>query len=143
MLFLCTANSARSVMAEAIFRREAGDRFEVASAGLEPKPVHPLTVLVMREVGIDVSGHTPRGVKEFLGRASLRYVVSVCQAAEAACPVLWPFAPVHLSWPFPDPVGSGEEAEQLDRFRSVRDAIRQRVKAWLPDLLASHEGRGD
>ncbi|MBN9519856.1 arsenate reductase ArsC [bacterium] len=135
VLFLCTANSARSVMAEAFPRRAAGDRFEVASAGLAPAPVHPLTVRVMREVGIEVGDREPRGVGDYLGRESFRYVVSVCEAAERECPRLWPFAPTFLSWPFQDPADAdGTDAERLARFRWVRDQIRVRVEAWVREL---------
>lgn len=143
VLFLCTANSARSVMAEAFFRTAAGDAFEVASAGLEPRSLNPLTVRVMSEVGIDVSGHTPHAVKDFLGKRSFRYVVTVCKEAEAACPVVWPFASFQHSWPFEDPVGGeGTEEERLDRFRTTRDAIQSKVLRLAEELKAELRARG-
>ncbi len=141
VLFLCTANSARSVMAEAFFRRAAGDWFEVMSAGLEAKPIHPLTVRVMREVGIDLAGREPHGLKEYLGKESPRFVVIVCQAAEASCPKLWPFALAQLSWPFPDPASpDGADEERLARFREVRGQIEARVTAWVEQLNKDREG---
>lgn len=79
VLFLWTANSTRSVMAAAFFRRSAGDRFEVAGAGLDPRSIHPLTVRVMREAGFEFGGREPHSVREYLGRKSFRYVVTVCR----------------------------------------------------------------
>lgn len=130
-------------MAEAFFRRAAKDRFEVSSAGLEPRPVHPMTVEVMSEVGIEVGGHVPHAVKDFLGRKSFRYVVMVCKAAEDACPIVWPFAPIQLSWPFDDPAApAATEAEQRARFRRVRDEIETRVSAWAREVTAGLLARG-
>jgi arsenate reductase len=80
ILFLCTGNSARSQMAEGLMRATNGDRFEVLSAGTEPKGVNPLAVEAMREIGIDISGHHSKNVKEFLGRP-VQYVVTVCDSA--------------------------------------------------------------
>jgi arsenate reductase len=139
VLFLCTANSARSLMAEAFFRRASGDRFEVASAGLNPRPVHPLAVRVMREEGIDLSAHEPRAVKEFLGRAAFRYVVIVCRAVEPDCPTVWPFSVGLLHRPFDDPTaGNGTEEERLDRFRAVRDEI----AAFVYELATGAKEKG-
>lgn len=135
VLFVCTANSARSVMAEALFRREVGDRFEVASAGLSPLPVHPLTVEVLREVGLDVSGYQPRSVGEFLGRKSFRFVVAVCPAVEKACPAVWPFTLDFRAVPFDDPAAcAGTAEERLAVFRSVRDQIRATVPEWAEEF---------
>lgn len=135
VLFLCTANSALSVMAEAFFRRAAGEDMDAASAGLDPNPINPLTIEVMREVGIDVADREPHGVGEYLGRRSFNYVVTVCKAAEAACPVVWPFALTRLSWPFEDPAAeSGSAEERLAAFRTVRNEIEARVSAWAAEL---------
>lgn len=137
VLFLCTANSARSVMAEAFLRRAAGDLVEVASAGLDPKPIHPLTVEVMKEVGIDVADHQSHGVSDYLGKKTFHTVVSVCKGAEAACPVVWPFTFEHLSWPFPDPAAvAGGPEERMAAFREVRDEIEARVSSWAVELRA-------
>jgi arsenate reductase (thioredoxin) len=73
VLFLCTANSARSQMAEALLRKHAGDRFEVHSAGLEPAGIHPLTIQVLDEAGIDLQGQRSKSVKEYLGKLAAHY----------------------------------------------------------------------
>ena len=92
VLFLCTGNSARSQMAEAILKAEAGDRFDVYSAGMEPRPeIHPLTIEVMREVGLDLGGQYPKSISDFLGKVAIHHPIAVCAAAEGQCPRVWPF----------------------------------------------------
>lgn len=135
VLFVCTANTARSVMAEALFRLETGNRYEVASAGLHPMPVNPLTAEVLREVGVELGDFEPRGVGEFLGRGSFRYVVAVCQAAEEACPRIWPFALHFLAWPLEDPAAClGTHEERMHTFRTIRNQIHDRVREWAEEL---------
>jgi len=133
VLFLCTGNSARSQMAEALLRRHAGDRFEVHSAGLEPKDINPYTVRVMDEIGVDVSGHRSKDVREYLGRVHFGYVITVCDHAEKNCPI-FPGVSVRLHWPFEDPAHfEGSDEEKAARFREVRDQIDARVRAWLTE----------
>ena len=131
VLFLCTGNSARSQMAEALTRQYAGDRFEVYSAGLEPKGIHPLTRQVLAEVGLDMRGQTSKDLAQFLGQVHFGYLITVCSNAEARCPV-FPGMGTRLHWPFDDPAAStGNEADQLAGFRRVRDEISARIQAWL------------
>ncbi|HJW83217.1 MAG TPA: arsenate reductase ArsC, partial [Anaerolineae bacterium] len=85
VLFLCTGNSARSLMAEAFLRKYAGDHFDVYSAGLEPKGINPFTAQVLNEAGIDISGQRSKDVAEYLGRVNFGYVITVCSNAEANC----------------------------------------------------------
>jgi len=145
VLFLCTANSARSQMAEAFLREYGGHSFEVYSAGLEPTEIHPWAVRVMKEVGIDMAGHHAKGLSQFLGgRLTVNYAVFVCEKADRACPFLWPGALARLSWPFEDPVaGEGTEDEKLARFRSVRDQIEQRIKSWLAETPLPADSTGE
>ena len=82
VLILCTRNSARSQMAEALLRKHAGDRFNVYSAGLNPDRIHPMVEPVMREIGLDVSGQQSKGVKEYLGRLTAHYLIVVCERGE-------------------------------------------------------------
>ncbi len=131
VLFLCTGNSARSQMAEAFTRQYAGDRFEVYSAGLEPKGIHPFTRQVLAEVGLDMSGQTSKEIGQFLGKIHFGYLITVCANAEQRCPV-FPGLGTRLHWPFDDPAAiGGNEAEQLAGFRRVRDEIAARIQAWL------------
>ncbi len=108
VLVVCTGNSARSVMAEALLRTRGGEAFEVHSAGTEPKGINPLTVRVLEEAGIDASWARSKSVQEYLGQ-SFDYVITVCDEARQACPV---FPGVHesLHWGYEDPAlatGSG------------------------------------
>ena len=132
VLFVCTHNAARSQMAEALLRQHAGERFEASSAGLDPTEVHPLTRQVLAEVGVEASGLFAKPLRDFLGRASVRYAIIVCQRAEESCPRIFPFATRTLVWSFDDPAaleGSGER--QLAKFRRVRDEIDGRIRQWL------------
>ncbi|MFO0808994.1 MAG: arsenate reductase ArsC [Gemmataceae bacterium] len=125
VLFLCSANSARSQMAEAILRKYAADRFDAYTVpASNRRELHPLTVAVMREAGIDVSGQRAKSVKEFLGRIAAHHAIFVCDRAERMCPVVWPGALSRLYWPFDDPaLKVGSEEERLAKFRDVRDQI--------------------
>ncbi len=131
VLFLCTGNSARSQMAEALLRKHGGERFDVFSAGLEPSGVNPLTIRVMQEQGIDMSGHWSKSVQEYLGKVRFDYVITVCSKADKNCPI-FPGASVRLHWPFDDPAAAvGSEGERLAAFRRVRDEVEARIRAWL------------
>jgi arsenate reductase len=138
VLFLCTGNSARSPMAEAILRARAGDVFDVYSAGTEPKGVHSLTLRVLNEIGMPTEGLRSKDVTEFLGQLPVHYLIIVCGAAEASCPAVWPLMQVRLFWPFDDPAAAtGSEADRLAKFREVRDQIDRRIADWLEELRAS------
>lgn len=135
VLFLCTGNSARSQMAEALLRARAGDRFEVASAGLEPKGVHPLTLRVLAESGINTRGLRSKNSSEFLGKVKVRYAVIVCERANQSCPRIYPFATETLYWPFEDPAAAeGAEVQRLAKFREARDLIAARLDEWLAEI---------
>jgi arsenate reductase len=81
-LFMCTGNSARSQIAEAILRKYAGDKFEVFSAGLEPKGINPYTEQVLQEIGITLEGHYAKHVREYMGKLNFGYLITVCSDAE-------------------------------------------------------------
>lgn len=134
VLFLCTNNSARSQMAEAFLRKEGGSEFEVYSAGMHPSVVHPMTVQVMSEIGIDVSGQRSKGVKEIMGRYTFDDAIIVCRRAEDDCPTLSADAHRMHRWLFEDPVREeGTDEEKLAKFREVRDQIEARIKLWLAE----------
>ncbi|MEA4909203.1 MAG: arsenate reductase ArsC [Anaerolineaceae bacterium] len=133
VLFLCTGNTARSQMAEGLLRKYAGDQFEVHSAGLEPGVIHPLTIQVLEEAGIDASEHYSKGLTFYLSRMRFGYLITVCDQADKNCPV-FPGMGVRLHWHFEDPAaGEGSDAEKLARFRQVRDQIDAQVCAWLAE----------
>ena len=132
VLFLCTGNSARSLMAEALLRHEAGDRFEALSAGTDPKGVNPLTVRALQEIGVSATGLRSQPLSEYLSQRRIDCAVIVCDKANEACPATYPFSAHRLYWPFDDPaVAVGDEAQRLAAFREVRDQIHARIKEWL------------
>ena len=130
ILILCTGNSARSQMAEGLLRHEAGDRFEVFSAGTNPTQVRPEAIAVMREIEIDISGHRSKPVEDFVGQP-LDTVITVCDHAKESCPV-FPGQAQRLHWPFEDPAAvQGTEEQRKDAFRKVRDRIHGRIMVFL------------
>lgn len=134
-LVLCTGNSCRSQMAEALLRKHAGGWLDAYSAGLNPRAkIHPLAVQVMEEIGVDLSEQFPKGVEKYLGRISVSHLIVVCSQVEQDCPRLFPGAMNRLFWPFDDPAAaSGSRAQRLEVFRTVRDQINERIQAWLPE----------
>ena len=131
VLILCTGNSARSQMAEGLLRHDAGDRFDVASAGTKPSRVRPEAIAVMNELGIDISGQRSKHVDEVAGTA-FDYVLTVCDQACEACPV-FPAQTQRLHHDFQDPAAlEGSEEERLAVFRRVRDEIRTYLKTFPP-----------
>jgi arsenate reductase len=129
VLILCTGNSARSQMAEGFLRHLAGDRFEVASAGVAPTRVRPEAITVMRELGIDISQHRSKSVDEFLGQP-FDYVITVCDNANEQCPV-FPANTKRIHWSFADPADvKGDEESRLKVFRRVRDEIAEQLRRF-------------
>lgn len=133
VLFLSSANSARSQMAEAFLRALAGDAFEAYSAGSVPRDLHPLAVAVMAERGIDLGEQRPKGLQEFIGRAQFDHVITVCDRTEKAC-LVFPGKGTREYWPLADPArAEGSYEARLARFREVRDHIEARVRRWLEE----------
>jgi len=130
VLVLCTGNSARSQMAEGLLRHDAGDRFEVFSAGVDPAArVRPEAIAVMQELGIDISGHRAKHLDEFAGQ-KFNYVLTVCDNAKEACPI-FPGQTVTIHHCFLDPAAfDGSEEERIALFRRVRDEIRQYLRIF-------------
>ena len=126
ILFLCTGNSCRSQLAEALMRHVRGDEFEVYSAGTDPKGVHPLTMEVLREIGIDASGQTSKHTND-LPVKEFDYIITLCGSASQNCPVFLGNG-VKMHQGFDDPAAiSGSEQHVLALFRKVRDQIKQYI----------------
>ena len=133
VIFICTGNSARSHMAEGLLRVLAGEHYEVFSAGTEPKGVIlPEVQEVMREIGIDLSGHRSKSVMEYMGKVNFAHVITVCSDAEENCPAVFLNMGTHDHWPFDDPA-KFDETERLALTRGVRDQIEQRLRLWLAE----------
>lgn len=130
VLFLCTHNSARSQMAEGLLRNMAGDRFDVFSAGTERTYVQPLAIDAMREIGIDITAQTSKTLDELEGQ-TFDYVITVCDRANESCPIL-PGTTERIHWSFEDPTAAtGTDEQRLRAFRTVRDALQQRLRIFL------------
>ena len=129
VLILCTGNSARSQMAEGLLRHDAGDRFEVSSAGTKPSQVRAEAIAAMGELGIDISGQRSKSVDEFTG-LQFDYVLTVCDNAKESCP-LFPGTTAMIHHNFEDPAAfHGSEQERLALFRRVRDEIREYLRSF-------------
>jgi arsenate reductase len=130
VLILCTGNSCRSHLAEGFLRAAAGDSLNVRSAGSKPAGyVHPLAIQVMKELGIDISGHRSKHLDEFLHQP-VETVITVCGNADQVCPV-FPRQVNRYHWGFDDPAhATGTEDEKLAVFRRVRDEIKRVFEAY-------------
>lgn len=130
VLFVCTGNSARSIMAEALTRKNGGDEFEVFSAGTEPRGINPLTVRVLDEAGLPTDDLSSKSVQEFLGQR-FDYVITVCDQARQSCPV-FPGSHQALHWGYEDPAeATGTEDERLQVFRSVFTQMSLRINEFV------------
>ena len=131
VLILCTGNSARSQMAEGLLRHDAGDRFEVESAGTKPGQVRPEAIAAMREIGIDISSHRSKHVDEFQNQ-SFDYVLTVCDNAKETCPI-YPGQTNRIHQNFEDPAAvQGSDEERLTAFRRVRNQISEYLRGFPP-----------
>jgi arsenate reductase len=130
VLFVCTQNSCRSQMAEGLLRHDARDLFEVFSAGTKPSQVRPEAIAMMRELGIDISGHRSKSIEEFTGQ-HFDYVITVCDNAQESCPV-FPALTTRIHWSIADPAAvEGSEAQRFEAFRRIRDELRRRVRDFI------------
>lgn len=140
VLILCTGNSCRSHMAEGILRKAAGDLLNVESAGSKPAGyVHPKAIEVMREIGVDISGHRSKHLEEFLGQKQFETVITVCGKADQACP-MFPGQVNRYHWGFDDPAkAEGSDEDQFAVFRRVRDEIQHTFEVYAAGRRDQHK----
>lgn len=132
VLFICTGNSARSQMADALLRQLSHGQIEAFSAGSEPRPeIHPLARRAVQDLfGLDMAGQYPKRLDEFLGRR-LDYVISVCDRADASCPI-FPGDTERIHWSFEDPAAvEGTEEEKRRAFENTAKDLAGRIRVWL------------
>jgi arsenate reductase len=134
VLILCTGNSARSQMAEGLLRDMAGDRIEVASAGVAPTQVRPEAIEAMKEIGIDISDHRSKSIDEFTTQA-FDYVITVCDNANQHCPT-FPGTSRRIHWSIEDPAAvEGDGKTKLEAFRGARDELRERLDKFVEEEI--------
>ena len=131
VLVLCTANSARSQMAEGVLRALGGNRVEAFSAGTAPSTVNPYAIRVMDEIGVDISGHRSKSVQEFIEQP-FDAVITVCDRAAETCPA-FPGKAERIHWGFPDPAAVEGDEAKLAAFRSVRDGLVECFRGFLSE----------
>ena len=130
VLIVCTGNSARSILAEAVLRSVGGERFEVHSAGTHPKGLNPLTLRVLEEARLPTGDLRSKSVEEFRGQ-SFDYVITVCDQARESCPV-FPGTGERLHWGYDDPAAvEGDEETRLRAFRRVFAQIGERIRTFV------------
>lgn len=130
VLFLCTGNSARSILAEALLRELGGADFEVFSAGTDPKGVNPLSVRVLEQAGLPLHGLHSKSLDLFTGQR-FDYVITVCDRAAEQCPV-FPGDPERIHWSFSDPAAvEGDDVVKLVAFQETLRGMRRRIDAFV------------
>ncbi len=130
VLFICTGNACRSQIAHGLLQDMAGNRFEVFSAGSHPSRVHPMSIVVMEEVGVDISHHTSDYVDDYLDEG-IDIAITVCDNANQACP-MFPGEVERIHWSIDDPFkGWNFDTSQMDSFRKTRREINERLETFL------------
>ena len=130
IIFICTGNACRSQIAEGVMRQLAGDKFDVFSAGSHPTLVHPMSIKVMKEIGIDISFHTSDPISHFLSE-NINIVITVCDNADKVCPV-FPGKVERIHWGIEDPFkGWTSDSGDLVNFRKTREDLTERIKNLL------------
>lgn len=130
VLFICTGNACRSQIAHGLLQDMAGNRFEVFSAGSHPSRVHPMSIVVMEEVGVDISHHTSDYVDDYLDEG-IDIAITVCDNANQACP-MFPGEVERIHWSIDDPFkGWNFDTSQMDSFRETRREINERLETFL------------
>ena len=134
VLFICTANAARSQMAEGLLRAKYGARYDVFSAGTRLSRVSPNAITVMKEIGIDISHHHSKTLDSMNGQ-KFDIAVTLCDRAHSVCPIVQ-CARKTIHHGFPDPhLSPGSEADILEAYRRVRDGI----AAWIDGTFGKAE----
>ena len=134
VIFICTGNSCRSQMAEGLLRDMAGDRFEIFSAGSHPSRLHPASIIVMAELGIDISNHSADSIDEYLDK-NIDIVISVCDNARQACPT-FPGNIARIHWSIDDPFhGWGADPVDLKPYQVTRQILKEKIESFLKEKI--------
>ena len=135
IIFICTGNACRSQIAEGVMRKLAADKFDVFSAGSHPSLVHPMSIKVMKEIGIDITSHTSDPISKFLSK-NINIVVTVCDNANKVCPI-FPGKVERIHWSIKDPFkGWNSQPDDLVNFRKTREDLNARIKNLIKSRFA-------
>ena len=135
IIFICTGNACRSQIAEGVMRKLVGEKFDVFSAGSHPSLVHPMSIKVMKEVGIDITSHTSDPILNFLSK-NINIVVTVCDNADRECPV-FPGKVERVHWSIKDPLkGWNSHPDDLVNFRKTREDLTAKIKNLIKSRFA-------
>ena len=130
IIFICTGNACRSQIAHGLIELIAGDRFNVFSAGSHPNRVHPMSIKIMKEIGIDISHHTSDFVDDYLDKG-IDIAITVCDNANQSCPT-FPGNAERIHWSIDDPFkGWNFDTSQMDSFRETRREIKEKLEMFL------------
>ena len=130
VIFICTGNACRSQMAEGLLRHMAGNKFEVYSAGSHPSRLHPASVAVMAEWGIDIARHTAEPIDDYLD-TGIDIAITVCDNAQQSCPT-FPGNVEQIHWGLDDPYHGWEaDPQDLPPYRETRDELKKRIEGFL------------
>jgi arsenate reductase (thioredoxin) len=145
VLFMCLHNSIRSPIAEGWLKHLHGDEFEVQSAGLEPRPLSPVTVALMQEVGVDLRGKQPQRVFDLVRQGALfSYAITLCDRSDADRRPYFPGFCKRIYWDFPNSSGiSGREEELAEKISSIRDAVRIKIEEWYQEIKEEQRRVGE
>ena len=130
VIFICTGNACRSQMAEGLLRNISGESFQVFSAGSHPSRLHPASIIVMNEIGIDISFHESESIDKYI-HSEIDIVITVCDNAQKLCPT-FPGNVERLHWSIEDPYhGWSANDEDLPPYRITRDELIRRITSFL------------
>ena len=130
IIFICTGNSCRSQIAEGLFKNEAKDKFNVYSAGSHPSRIHPASIKVMSEWGIDINNQRSETIDKYIEK-KIDIVITVCDNANKSCPI-FPGAKINIHWSIKDPFHSwGDDDKDLEPYRLTRNEIKEKIKSLL------------
>ena len=132
-IFICTGNSCRSQIAEGLLREKYSDEFNVYSAGSNPSKLHPASISVMEEWGIDISNHKSKTIDKYLNEY-MDYVITVCDNAKQSCPS-FPNGKHNIHWSIKDPFHSwGNELSDLEPYRKTRDELSKKINEFVTNI---------
>ena len=134
VLFICTGNSARGLMAHAFLQKHGEHLFFVNSGGIEPRGIDALAITVMKEKDIDISSYESQNIQDFVRDQHYSYIISLSNTADQKAPI-FPGVAYRLSWPMENPASfNGSDEEKLHKYREIRDQIETKITSFIKEV---------